>query len=125
MAGNGIMALKVFVNLNTEWNKQYMITNRLRGWNEIKDLPIEEYEIPIEISNEYQEIKHNIRNFVLFDSEFGKVSQDLSSLYGEEKFQIPEMENPNLYGYNHVRSKEKPRYSEAEPFYVRKRSSNS
>ncbi len=77
------MALKVFVNLNTEWNKQYMITNKLRGWNEIKDLPIEEYEIPIEISEEYQDIKHNIRNSVLFESEFGKVSQDLSSLYGD------------------------------------------
>ncbi len=62
IAGNGTMALKVFVNLNTEWNKQYMITNKLRGWNEIKDLPIEEYEIPIEISDEYQDIKHNIRN---------------------------------------------------------------
>lgn len=45
------MLLKVFVNLNTEWNKQYMITNRLKGWNEIKDLPIEEYDIPILISD--------------------------------------------------------------------------
>ena len=83
------MILKVFVNLNTEWNKQYMITNKLRGWNEIKDLPIEEYEIPILISDEYQDIKQNIRNSVLFESEFGKVSQNLSSFYGDEKFQIP------------------------------------
>ena len=83
------MILKVFVNLNTEWNKQYMITNKLRGWNEIKDLPIEEYEIPILISDEYQDIKQNIRNSVLFESEFGKVSQNLSSFFGYEKFQIP------------------------------------
>ena len=32
--------LKIFISLNTEFNRQYMKANKLSGWTEVKDLPI-------------------------------------------------------------------------------------
>ena len=38
---NAKLTLKVFMNLNTYYNKQYMQMNRFSGWNEIAEMPIE------------------------------------------------------------------------------------
>lgn len=60
------MKIKIFVTLNTEFNRQYMKTNKLSGWEQIKDLPVEQYELPVRISHDFRDIKENIRQSVLF-----------------------------------------------------------
>jgi hypothetical protein len=33
LKNNGLMRIRIFVSLNTEYNKQYMKNSRLSGWN--------------------------------------------------------------------------------------------
>ena len=64
------MSLKLYLSLNNDFNKQYMKANRLSGWEQVKALPVEEIHIPIQISNEYKQIKDSIKQNVLLSSEF-------------------------------------------------------